>query len=317
VNRHPLKDIYVPVYAGEYTACECAGRDKYVIDGKEYEECAFCRASCPSRDDFKEPDSGLPLKCDMCEGEDEPLCVKWCLVDALTYEEREEEVEEEESPEEMEVGLEALANEYGLDKIMETVARMSASKKGRLKIFSCQLTRGLRKTVESVADYKEIIDVIKESGGDAFKRCFQCGLCDTVCPWNRVRSFSMRKLVRQATFGFTEIESEEMWLCTTCGRCPQHCPRDVQQIESGVALRRVATEYGVFPAFRQTHSNRQVEASSAKATLLGEERKTEGNGQKVNRSKHFPKRWKFSISPAATPVLIREPKRSPRPRQKS
>jgi benzoyl-CoA reductase subunit BamC len=130
VNRHPLKDIYVPVYAGEYTAAECAGRDKYTIDGKEYEECAFCRASCPSRDDFKEPDSGLPLKCDMCEGEDEPLCVKWCLVDALTYEEREEDVEEEESPEEMEVGLEALANEYGLEKIMETVARMSMSKKG-------------------------------------------------------------------------------------------------------------------------------------------------------------------------------------------
>ncbi len=130
VNHHPLKDIYVPVYAGEYTAAECAGRDKYIIDGKEYEECAFCRASCPSRDDFKEPDSGLPLKCDMCEGEDEPLCAKWCKADALTYEEREEDVEEEESPEEMEIGLEALANEYGLDKIMETVARMSLSKKG-------------------------------------------------------------------------------------------------------------------------------------------------------------------------------------------
>ena len=130
VNRHPLKDIYIPVYAGEYTAAECAGRDKYVIDGKEYDECAFCRASCPSRGDFKEPDSGLPLKCDMCEDEDEPLCVKWCTVDALTYEEREEDVEEEESPEEMEVGLEALANEYGLEKIMETVARMSMSKKG-------------------------------------------------------------------------------------------------------------------------------------------------------------------------------------------
>jgi Fe-S oxidoreductase len=101
--------------------------------------------------------------------------------------------------------------------------------------------------VENVADYKEIIDVIKASGGDAFKRCFQCGLCDVVCPWNRVRNFSMRKLVREATFGMTDIESEDMWLCTTCGRCPQHCPRDVQQIESGVALRRIATEYGVFP----------------------------------------------------------------------
>ena len=101
--------------------------------------------------------------------------------------------------------------------------------------------------METVADYKEIIDVIKENGGEAFKRCFQCGLCDAVCPWNRVRTFSMRKIVRQATFGFTEIESEDIWRCTTCGRCPQQCPRDVKQIESGVALRRLATEYGVFP----------------------------------------------------------------------
>jgi Fe-S oxidoreductase len=101
--------------------------------------------------------------------------------------------------------------------------------------------------VDTVVPYKEIIDVIKASGGDAFKRCFQCGLCDAVCPWNKVRVFSMRKLVREATFGLTEIESEDIWRCTTCGRCPQQCPRDVKQIESGVALRRIANEYGVFP----------------------------------------------------------------------
>lgn len=133
VIRDPLRDIYVPVYAGEYAPAECMGRDKYVIDGKEYDECAFCRAACPSRDIFKEPDSNLPLKCDMCEGEDEPLCVKWCLVDALTYEEREEEVEEEEvqeEREELEIGLESLANRHGMDKIMETIVRMSESKRG-------------------------------------------------------------------------------------------------------------------------------------------------------------------------------------------
>ena len=124
--RDPLRDIYVPVYAGEYSDAECAGRDKYVINGKEYEECAFCRASCPSRNEFKEPDSGLPLKCDMCEGEDEPLCVKWCINDALTYEEREEEMEEDEleAQEEMEIGLEALADKFGLEKITKAVARM-------------------------------------------------------------------------------------------------------------------------------------------------------------------------------------------------
>jgi Fe-S oxidoreductase len=101
--------------------------------------------------------------------------------------------------------------------------------------------------VETVAPEKEIIDVIKESGGEGFKYCYQCGLCDTVCPWNRVIRFSMRKIVRQATFGLTEIESDEMWRCTTCGKCPQYCPRGVKIIEAGVALRRIATEYGVFP----------------------------------------------------------------------
>jgi benzoyl-CoA reductase subunit BamC len=126
VIREPISDIYVPVYAGEYTPAECMGRDKYIIDGKEYEECAFCRAACPSRDLFKEPDSGLPLKCDMCEGEDEPLCVKWCLVDALIYEEREVEEEAEEPKEELEIGLESLADKFGLDKIVDAVARLSS-----------------------------------------------------------------------------------------------------------------------------------------------------------------------------------------------
>ena len=125
VIRHPLQDIWVPVHAGEYTPAECMGRDKYMIAGKEYDECGFCRASCPSRDLFKEPDSGLPLKCDMCEGEDEPLCVKWCFNDVLTYEEREEEVEEQVEMEEVETGLGSMIDKYGLDKVMDTVTRMS------------------------------------------------------------------------------------------------------------------------------------------------------------------------------------------------
>ena len=40
--------------------------------------------------------------------------------------------------------------------------------------------RGLIKIVENLADYKEIVDVIKASGGEAFKLCYQCGLCDAV-----------------------------------------------------------------------------------------------------------------------------------------
>jgi benzoyl-CoA reductase subunit BamC len=135
VIYEPLRDVYVPIRAGDYTPAECTGRHTYIINEKEYDECSFCGVSCPSRDLFKEPDSGLPLKCDMCESDpplEEPMCVQWCLADALTYEEREEEVEdeEEETREEMEIGLEALANKYGLQKIIDTIARISMSKKG-------------------------------------------------------------------------------------------------------------------------------------------------------------------------------------------
>lgn len=86
--------LFVPILAGPYTDAECNSRNRISIKGKAYGECSFCRASCPSRDIFKEPDAlDLPLKCDMC-GEPPPpggpSCVKWCFTGALTYTEREE-----------------------------------------------------------------------------------------------------------------------------------------------------------------------------------------------------------------------------------
>jgi Fe-S oxidoreductase len=117
--------------------------------------------------------------------------------------------------------------------------------------------------VETVAPLEEVLELIKETGGESYRFCFQCGLCDAVCPWNRVRDFSIRKIVRQATFGLTEIESEEIWRCTTCGRCPQRCPRGVNQIEVGVSSRRIATEFDEFP-------NTVRPVRGVGASLLGE-----------------------------------------------
>jgi benzoyl-CoA reductase subunit BamC len=123
-----LSDVYVPIRAGDYTPAECTGRHTYTINGKEYKECSFCGVSCPCRDYFKEPDSGLPLKCDMCETVppvEEPLCVQVCRVDALTYLEREEEGEVEEMPRgTLEIGLESLVDEFGVQNVMDTFARM-------------------------------------------------------------------------------------------------------------------------------------------------------------------------------------------------
>jgi Fe-S oxidoreductase len=100
--------------------------------------------------------------------------------------------------------------------------------------------------VETVAPFAEVIEEIGQAGGLAHRFCYQCGKCDAVCPWNRVRDFSIRKVIREATFGLTEVESEDLWRCTTCGNCVAKCPRGVEQIELGVALRRIASNYDVF-----------------------------------------------------------------------
>lgn len=128
VEMDELKDVFVPVRAGNYAQAECKGRNSYTIDDKEYSECTFCPASCPSRDSFKEPASGLPLKCDMC-GDDpslpEPICVKVCEPGALTYEEYEIEAEDgARSPRALEIGLESLIKKYGYKRVIDYFGRL-------------------------------------------------------------------------------------------------------------------------------------------------------------------------------------------------
>ena len=146
--------------------------------------------------------------------------------------------------------------------------------------------------METVAPFREVIDEIKEAGGEAFKLCFQCGLCDSVCPWNRVRPFSIRKIIREATFGLTEIDGEDIWRCTTCGRCPEQCPRGVKQIDVGVSLRRVATEYDIFPASVRG-------ARSARSSLM-----SEGNPLQEDRKKRGDWATSLPVKPFAEGMEI-------------
>jgi Fe-S oxidoreductase len=146
--------------------------------------------------------------------------------------------------------------------------------------------------VETVAPFKEVTDEIIQAGGEVFRFCYQCGKCDSVCPWNRVRNFSIRKLIREAAFGLTETESEEIWRCTTCGRCPQQCPRGVKQIEVSVALRRFASEYEVFPASVKS-------ARTARASII-----SEGNPLQGERKKRADWANGLSVKPFAAGMEI-------------
>ncbi len=131
------KDVYVPIRAGDYSQAECSGRNSYTIDGKEYSQCCFCSVSCPARDLFKEPDSGLPLKCDMCADDPtlaEPMCVQVCRPGALIYLVHEEPVTDVEDDldmqSEMSIGLESLVHRYGHGNVADAFGRLSRKKRG-------------------------------------------------------------------------------------------------------------------------------------------------------------------------------------------
>jgi Fe-S-cluster-containing hydrogenase component 2 len=84
--------IYYPVIAGPYTDAECNSRNVVVVREREFDGCALCRASCPAKPVFKEPDTEIPLKCDFCGEPPDPQCVKVCVQGALTLVEDESDV---------------------------------------------------------------------------------------------------------------------------------------------------------------------------------------------------------------------------------
>jgi len=99
--------------------------------------------------------------------------------------------------------------------------------------------------IEPLAPFKEVADIIKEEGGEAFKLCYQCGTCTAACPWHMVRNFPPRKMIHQAQLGLSEFEAEDMWQCVTCGACVERCPRGVAIIDIMRALRRSIVSLGV------------------------------------------------------------------------
>lgn len=85
--------------------------------------------------------------------------------------------------------------------------------------------------------------MIKEAGGDAFRLCFQCGLCTVSCPWNHVRTFMPHKLITQSKFGLIELGEEDWWLCSTCNLCVSRCPREVAITDVLRSVRNITLEF--------------------------------------------------------------------------
>jgi benzoyl-CoA reductase subunit BamC len=73
VIRDFEKGHFYPLIAGPVADAECKTKSSFLVGGEEYDQCLLCRAICPSRPFFKDPDTGEQLTCDLCT-----MCVKFC-----------------------------------------------------------------------------------------------------------------------------------------------------------------------------------------------------------------------------------------------
>jgi len=102
--------------------------------------------------------------------------------------------------------------------------------------------------MKAVTPFLEVTDAIKELGGQDLDKCMQCGTCTGVCPWNLVKYFSPRGMIRLAQFGLEGFESEDLWNCVTCNTCVINCPRGLKIIDIIRSMRIMMNETGSVPA---------------------------------------------------------------------
>lgn len=97
--------------------------------------------------------------------------------------------------------------------------------------------------MEDLAPFKEGMELIREAGGEAFKLCWQCGLCSASCPWNSVSTFMTHAKICQSRYGLIDMEDEDWWLCSTCNLCVSRCPRGVGITDVIRAARKIMLEF--------------------------------------------------------------------------
>jgi heterodisulfide reductase subunit C len=97
-------------------------------------------------------------------------------------------------------------------------------------------------------------EIAKEPGGENIKACFACGTCSASCPVREIdERYNPRKIIRMAILGMRDrvLQSDFIWLCSTCYTCEERCPQNVCVTEVINAIKNIAAKEGyIHPAFK-------------------------------------------------------------------
>ncbi len=94
-------------------------------------------------------------------------------------------------------------------------------------------------------DPKFKYEISKIPGAENIMLCFQCGTCTADCPIARFsKLYRPRKIARTVQLGLKErlLSDKDLWLCSTCFACIDHCPQGVEVASIVRALRNLTVK---------------------------------------------------------------------------
>jgi heterodisulfide reductase subunit C len=96
---------------------------------------------------------------------------------------------------------------------------------------------------------RDFIDQVIAEGGEgaAIAACMQCGTCSGGCTNIDRMDMSPRTLVLMVQRGEWEkvLNSNSLWLCTSCYTCTSRCPRGVRPSDVIEAVKAIAIRQGI------------------------------------------------------------------------
>ena len=93
-------------------------------------------------------------------------------------------------------------------------------------------------------------ELLHQPGGDKISACFMCRTCTASCPITAVNSrFNPLRIIRLALYGFKDavLQSDFIWLCSSCYACQERCPQGVSITEFMTLLKNMAVKEGCLP----------------------------------------------------------------------
>ena len=98
-------------------------------------------------------------------------------------------------------------------------------------------------------DFRRVLAA--QPGGEKMAACFMCRTCTASCPITAVNErFNPLRIIRMALYGLKRevLESDFVWLCSSCYACQERCPQGVRITELMTLLKNMAVEQGHPPA---------------------------------------------------------------------